>query len=132
MGSSQRVLRKYRCQAYSASSLTLQISSIKYKRLKDKFGTASSGKATPTGDGETAPGGEDGEPKAKKKSPAKKTPKPKKRKLEDDDEEKPVKAEAEDVSALRQVSKSVSANVFAGPMRLLQRRKMISKNTSAQ
>ena len=78
--------------------LTHSYGNIKYRRLKDKFGTASTSASTPTGDEEN-PGGEGAEETPKKKTPAKKGG-TKKRKLSeaDDAETTPVKKEeAEDV-----------------------------------
>ena len=85
-----------RCTLVDVILLTVH-SSIKYKRMKDKFGTASSASVTPAAEDAT-PAGDDSEKTPKKKKAPAKTPKSaaKKRKLKDDDDAETTKVKAED------------------------------------
>lgn len=92
-----------------ASLTTYLYSAIKFKRMKEKFGTVAGGVSTPGKKVAAAAGGDDDEDTPKKKRAPKTTPgkkgSAKKRKLDDEEisEDGAVKEEeVQDVSTLRQ------------------------------
>lgn len=69
---------------------------IKYKRMKDKFGTASAAANTQTANDDEEDGASEETSKPKKKAHAKKTASKKRKLNEDNEEEAKVKAEEDD------------------------------------